>query len=337
MMEIFGGKRGRGLIIVGLIACLVLVTGIGSAATEYRINVATATTGGVYYPLGNAFAQVWTKNLTGVRASAQATAGTPQNIQLMGTKEAHIAFGQNGVCYCAYYGTMQYDGNPQKFIRGMTYLYPNVMHFVARKGSGVKSVSDLKGKKFVPGAVASATEINGREILSVYGLNYMKDKGEVNVRADFVGYNEAADLIKNNQTDVSLIAGGIPTAAVMDMFASAHVELMNMEEDKIKELQKEYPWYFPIIVPKGTYPGQNEDVLTVAVANILVCTDDLPDDLVYTLVKTLYDKHDDLVAAHMAAKDMKVEDGMKGMIIPVHPGAAKFFEENGVEIPNAEM
>jgi TRAP transporter TAXI family solute receptor len=337
MAEVCRWKQLVSITIIGLIVCMALATGIGGAAKEYRINIATATTGGVYYPLGNAFAQVWTKNLPGVRASAQATAGTPQNIQLMGTKEAHIAFGQNGVCYCAYYGTMQYDGNPQKFIRGMTYLYPNVMHFVARKGSGVKSVADLKGKKFVPGAVASATEINGREILSIYNLNYMKDKGEVNVKADFVGYNEAADLIKNNQTDVSLIAGGIPTAAVMDMFASAHVELINIEEDKIKDLQKEYPWYFPIIVPKGTYPGQSEDVLTVAVANILVCTDDLPDDLVYTLVKTLYDKHDDLVAAHMAAKDMKIEDGMKGMIIPIHPGAAKFFEENGVKLPDVKM
>ncbi|MEW6229940.1 MAG: TAXI family TRAP transporter solute-binding subunit, partial [Bacillota bacterium] len=144
-----------------------------------------------------------------------------------------MAFGQNGVCYCAYYGTMQYAGKPQTFIRGMTYLYPNVMHFMARKGAGVKSVADLKGKKFVPGAVASATEINGREILKIYGLNYMKDKGEVNVRADFVGYNEAADLIKNNQTDAVLIAGGLPTAAVMDMFASAQVELVNLEKAKI--------------------------------------------------------------------------------------------------------
>ncbi|MEW6228543.1 MAG: TAXI family TRAP transporter solute-binding subunit, partial [Bacillota bacterium] len=98
----------------------------------------------------------------------------------------------------------------------------------------------------------------------------------------------------------------------------------------------EYPWYFPITVPKGTYPNQNEDVLTVAVANVLICHKDLPEDLVYNLVKTLYDRHDDLVAAHKAAQDMKTEHGMRGMIIPVHPGAAKFFKENGVEVPEVK-
>jgi len=135
-----------------------------------RINVATATTGGVYYPLGNAFAQVWTKSLSGVRASAQATAGTPQNIQLMGTKEAHIAFGQNGVCYCAYYGTMQYDGNPQKFIRGMTYLYPNVMHFVARKGLASNPSQTSKAKVVCPEPWQAQLKSTGVEILSIYGL-----------------------------------------------------------------------------------------------------------------------------------------------------------------------
>lgn len=299
---------------------------------EYKINIATATTGGVYYPMGNALAQIWGKNVPGVKAAAQATAGTPQNIELMQNKEADIAFGQNGIAYYAYSGTGTYEGKAVKSIRGMLALYPNVMHMVVRKGSGIQSVADLKGKKFVPGQVASATEINGREILSVYGLNYMKDKGETNVTADFVGYNEAADLLKDGHTDAVLIAGGLPTAAVMDILASGSGELISLEDDKIKEISEKFPWYFEIVVPAGTYPNQDKDIKTVSVSNMLIVREDLPDDLVYNLTKAVYDYHDDMVAGHKAAEYTTLEHALDGMTIPLHPGSIKYFKEQGIDV-----
>ena len=301
---------------------------------EYKINIATATTGGVYYPLGNALAQIWSKNLPGVKASAQSTAGTPQNIELMKAKEADVAFGQNGIAYYAYFGQGTYEGKPVKTIRGMLALYPNVMHMVVRKGAGIKSVADLKNKRFVPGQVGSATEINGREILGVYGLNYQKEKGEVNVKADFVGYNEAADLLKDGHTDAILIAGGLPTSSVMDVLASGKAELIPIEPDKIKEITQKYPWYFEITIPKGTYSNQTQDIKTVAVSNILMVREDLDEELVYKLTKATYDYHNDLVAAHKAAKDTTLEHAMDGMTIPVHPGAAKYFKEKGIKVPD---
>lgn len=299
---------------------------------EYKINIATATTGGVYYPMGNALAQIWGKNVPGVKAAAQATAGTPQNIELMQNKEADIAFGQNGIAYYAYSGTGTYEGKAVKSIRGMLALYPNVMHMVVRKGSGIQSVADLKGKKFVPGQVASATEVNGREILSVYGLNYMKDKGETNVTADFVGYNEAADLLKDGHTDAVLIAGGLPTAAVMDILASGSGELISLEDDKIKEISEKFPWYFEIVVPAGTYPNQDKDIKTVSVSNMLIVREDLPDDLVYNLTKAVYDYHDDMVAGHKAAEYTTLEHALDGMTIPLHPGSIKYFKEQGIDV-----
>ena len=291
---------------------------------EFKLNIATATTGGVYYPMGNALAQIWSKNVPGVRAAAQSTAGTPQNIELMQNKEADIAFGQNGIAYYAYSGTGTYEGKAVKSIRGMLALYPNVMHMVVRKGSGIKSVADLKGKKFVPGQVASATEVNGREILSAYGLNYMKDKGETNVIADFVGYNEAADLLKDGHTDAVLIAGGLPTAAVMDILASGSGELISLEDDKIND--------FEIVVPAGTYPNQDKDIKTVSVSNMLIVREDLPEDLVYNLTKAVYDYHDDLVAGHKAAEYTTLEHALDGMTIPLHPGSIKYFKDQGVEV-----
>lgn len=307
----------------------------GAEAKTYRINIATATTGGAYYPIGNAMAQIWSKNLKEVaRASAQSTAGTPQNVELMMNQEVQVAFGQNGICYYAFNGKGTYEGKPPySEMRGMFTLYPNVMHWIARKGAGIHSVADFKGKKFVPGQVASATEINSREMMEAYGLNYMKDKGETNVTADYLGYNEAVDLIKNAQTDGAHIAGGVPTASIMDVLSSGAAELISLEEDKIKEITEKYPWYFPYTIPAGTYPNQDKDIQTIALANILFTDARQDEELIYLLTKATYEFHDDLVASHKATTYTVLENAVKGMTIPLHPGAVRYLKEKGVNIP----
>ncbi|MGE5577815.1 MAG: TAXI family TRAP transporter solute-binding subunit, partial [Syntrophothermus sp.] len=127
-------------------------------------------------------------------------------------------------------------------------------------------------------------------------------------------------------------AGGLPTAAVIDMFTSGDVKLLSLSDAEINALIKKYPWYFKFTIPKGTYKGQDQDVQTVAVANVLIVREDLPEDLVYNLVKALYDHRDVLINAHKAAEDFKLEDGLKGItgVVDLHPGAARFFKEKGV-------
>ncbi|MFZ5814995.1 MAG: TAXI family TRAP transporter solute-binding subunit [Bacillota bacterium] len=299
-------------------------------AQTYNINVATATTAGVYYPLGNAFATLWSDKVPGVKASAQATAGTVENVKLMGRKEAEVAFAQNGVIFYAVTGTGSFaQQGKQSFLRGMTHLYPNVMQIAVRKDANIKSLADLKGKRFVPGANGSATELNSREILSVANLDFRERK---DVIVDYLDYGQAAEAVKNRQAAGAMIAGGLPTAAVIDMHTSGDVELLSLSDAEIEAITKKYPWYFKVVIPKGTYKGQEKDVVTVAVANILVTREDLPEDLIYNLVKALYDNHDALVQAHKAAADMKLEDGLKGItgVLDLHPGAAKFFKEKGI-------
>lgn len=312
-----------------------------ASAAPYRINIATATTGGAYYPIGNAMAQIWTKKLAGkVRASAQSTAGTPQNIELMMNREVHVAIGQNGVCFYAFNATETYKGKagfPYKNMRGMFTLYPNVMQWVARKDSGIKSVADLKGKRIVPGQVASATEINSREMLSAYGLNYLPDKGAINVRVEYLGYNETSDQIKNGQLDATHIAGGVPTAAIIDMLSSGAGYLISMEPAKIAEICKRYPWYFPYTIPAGTYPKQDKDIHTIALSNLLFTDARQPDDLIYMLTKATYEYHSDLVLAHRATEYAVEKNAFNGMTIPLHPGAIKYFKERGIAIPQKLM
>ena len=156
--------------LVVLVALSMAVVGCGGGSGDKKaapakiqnINIATATTGGVYYPLGNAMAQLFNQKITGIKASAGATAGTPQNVLLMQKKEAEVAFAQNGVAYYAYNGMEMFKDKPTKFLRGITNLYPNVMHIVVAASSNIKSIKDFEGKKFVPGAIGSATEIISR-------------------------------------------------------------------------------------------------------------------------------------------------------------------------------
>lgn len=319
-------------LLAGILSLALVVAGCGGgggAAKVQNVNIATATTGGVYYPLGNAMAQLFNQKIQNVKASAQATAGTPQNILLMEKKEAEVAFAQNGVAYYAYNGQEMFKDKPVKSIRSITHLYPNVMHFVVRADSGITSLKQLEGKKFVPGAVGSATEINSREILGLYGLDY---RGKKNIKVDYLGYTEAADALKDGHTDGIQIAGGIPTAAVMDAASTVKIKLVSLEPEMVQKLIKEMPWYYEVIIPKGTYMGQTEDVRTVAVANILICRQDLSEDLVYNMTKAIYENNQALVNAHKAAKDIILKDAQNGLTVPLHPGAEKYYKEKGLAI-----
>ncbi len=301
-----------------------------AAGQPVTINVATATTGGAYYPIGNAIAQLWNEKVPGVKASAQATNGTPHNIQLLAKKDAEAAIGQSGVVYQAVNGVGAYkDQGKQTFFSAMTHLYPNVMQWVVRPEVNVKTLAELKGRRIVPGPQNSATELNSREMLDVVGLDY-RTKGDL--KADYLDYNQAAEQLKNKHTEVIMIAGGVPTAAVLDVMTTGEGKLLSLSDDYIQKLTAKYPWYFPITIPAGSYRGQDAEVKTVAVANMLIVRNDLPEPLVHDLVKAMYDNAGALAQAHAAMKAFKLEDGLKGIsgVVDLHPGASRFFKEKGV-------
>ncbi|HEY8347605.1 MAG TPA: TAXI family TRAP transporter solute-binding subunit [Symbiobacteriaceae bacterium] len=313
---------------------LLLLLGAGCSPTRSgpvsNINVATATTGGAYYPIGNAIANIWSEQIPGVRASAQSTNGTPHNLQLLAKGDAEVAFAESGVVYEAVTGTGAFAGQPpQTHFAALTYIYPNVMQWLIRPDSGIASLADLKGKRVVPGPQNSATELNSRNMLSLVGLNYRE---RADLKADFLDYNQAAEQLKNRQADAILLGGAVPIAAVMDVMTSGEARMLSLPEEYIRELTAKFPWYFPYTIPAGTYRNQDEDVQTVAVANILIVRKDLPEDLVYDLVRTLYENQEALMEAHSAMRDFRLEDGLKGItgVVDLHPGAERYFREKGL-------
>ena len=309
-------------------AVLVVLTCMAAPAQGARsmIQICGATSGGTYFLLANAIAQVLnTKMPNDFKANAQSTAGTPINIRLMEKKEADFAFGQAGIAKNALDGVAGFE---QKFtnIASVTYVYPNVMHIAIPKDSGIKSFADFKGKSFAVGASGSATEMNSRDMAQVYGLDYLTKK---EFTPEYSSEAQSVELLKNRQAVGANLIAGIGAASVMDLQSSGKFELLNFSDDKIAELNKLNAAYFKYVIPANTYPNQPEAVTTFAVANYIFCRKDLPVDLVYKFTKALYENQPDLVAVHKAAANIKPESAVNGLTVPLHPGSEKYLKEIG--------
>ncbi len=298
----------------------------GSGGTTY-ISIATGGTSGTYYPLGGAMAKIFNENIEGVTANAQSTGASTENIGLVSKGETEIAFVQNDITHYAYTATESFEGQAKmENIRGMAMLYPEVVQLIATEASGIKSVSDLKGKKVAIGAPGSGVEANARQVLAVHGMTY-DDLG----KADYLSFSEAADQLKNKQIDAAFITAGLPTSAVTEVAQTSDIVIVPIAQDKIAELASDYPFYTEVVIPAGTYNGQDADMTTAAVMAMLVVPQDLDEELVYNLTKSLFENRQVIIDTHSRGNDIKLETALQGMPIEVHSGAQKYYNEKGIK------
>ncbi len=291
------------------------------------LSVATGGTGGTYYPLGGAIAVILNESDIGVQATAQATGASVENVTLVSDGEAEIAFVQNDVVFYAVNGVETYEGQDKvENIAGIATLYPEVVQIIATKESGISSVSDLAGKRVAVGAPGSGTEVNARQILAEYGLVY-----DDLAKADYLSFNEATDNMKNKQIDASFITGAIPTSAVAELAQTTEIVVLNVEEDKIKSLAEKYPFYTPVTIPAGSYKGQEADVVSPAVMAMLIVPKDMDEELVYNIVKNMFERRQIIVDTHKRGEDITLETALDGMSIDLHPGAQRYYDEMGIK------
>lgn len=290
-----------------------------------EIQFGSGTQTGVYYPLGATLAKVWNDNVKGVKVSSQATDASVQNLQLMKQGKLNMGLTMIGVAHEAYTGTDHFKGNQYKDVRVLAALYPNVGQIVARKGAGINSVADLKGKGFVPGAPGSSTKVLSQHIFAAYGLT-LDD-----VKSQYVGFDEATELMRNKQVVGAQITAGIPASAVVESLSTAHGKLISIDDEHIQKITKKYPWNFKYTIPAGTYDGQDKDVTAVGEANAIVVSKSMPEDKVYQLTKAMWENIDAIRNSVSATKNMKLENAAKALSgVPLHPGAEKFYKEKGV-------
>ena len=312
---------------VRCLAAGALALGLGFASVPARaqtfVTVLTGGTSGVYYPLGVALSKIFAEKVPNIRPTVQATKASVENLNLLQQGRGEVAFTLGDSLALAWVGDEE-AGFRTKLakLRGMSAIYPNYIQIVAAKDSGIRTLADLKGKRLSVGAPKSGTELNARTILHAAGMSY-KDLG----RVEYLPFNESVELMKNRQLDATLQSAGLGVSSLKDLATSIDIAVVEIPAAVVEKIGAPY---VKAMVPANTYTGQTDAVPTAAVINYLVTRADLKDDLVYQMTKAIFENLPELQAAHSAARDIKLEDALQGMPIPVHPGAERYFKEKGV-------
>ena len=288
------------------------------------VTVATGPTSGIYYPIGGAFATAlgdW-----GYTTSAQATAASAENIQLIQDGDAEIAIAMQDSVMQAYEGFGAYEGKePATDLRSLMRLWPNYVQLVTVEGSGIKSVEDLKGKRVGVGAANSGVELNARMIFEAYGMSYS------DCTVDYLAYGEAIDNMKNGQCDAVFVTSGLPNATVTELATSYDMVIVPIDGAGRDKLIADYPFYAETVIPADTY-NNTEDVESVFVYNIMLVRKDLSDEMVYDMLTGIFENIETIQASHNAAnKNIYLDVGVSDLQLPLHDGAAKFWAEHGFE------
>jgi hypothetical protein len=313
-----------------LAALIALSLALVSAAwgQTSRISITTGGTGGVYYPLGGGMANVLSKHVPGLQATAEVTGGSVDNLKLIGAGKSEVGFSMVDSAWDATHGQDKFkDGKVN--VRTLMVLYPNRTQIVTLEGSGIGKLSDIRGKRVSTGAPGSGVEVVTLRVLEAMGIDPKRD-----IKQERLSVAESANAIKDRKIDAFFWIGGVPTAAITDLAATPGVKIKLLDHAEYADaMNKKYgPLYAKGTLPANSYPGQDKPVAIIDVWNILVTDDKMSDSMAYNIVKTLFEKKPELVAVHKEAENIDLKNQTIGSPVPFHPGAKKYLEEHGVKV-----
>ncbi len=295
---------------------------LAASATEF-INILTGGTSGVYYPIGVALSQIYGNGIADSKVQVQATKASVENLNLLQQGKGELALALGDSVKLAWEGDADVGfAKPLDKLRGVAAVYPNYIQIVAARDSGITTLADLKGKSLSVGAPKSGTELNARAIFAAAGMSY-----DDLSRTEYLPFAESVELIKNRQLDATLQSAGLGVSSIRDLSSSIVVNMVAVPPDIVAKLGAPY---IATTIPAGTYDGQDADVPTAAVVNFLVTREDVPEETVYQMTKLLFENLPTLEAAHAAAKQIKLENALNGMPLPLHPGAERYYKEKGL-------
>jgi len=312
-----------------LLGSALALSGAAKAQEKYSLSIATGGTGGVYYPLGGGMANILSKYVPGLQATAEVTGGSVDNLKLIATGKPYIAFSMADAGQDAYRGEDKFKGTKVP-LRTLMVLYPNRMHVVTIDGIGITKMADLRGKRVSTGSPGSATEVMGFRVIEAAGLDKDRD-----MKRERLGVAESVNALKDRKIDAFFWVGGLPTAAVTDLANTPGIKIRMIDHaDTVAAMNRKYgQLYIEDVIPKATYRGMDADNRQATVWNILVSHENLSNQTAYNIVKTIFDKRDDMIAVHKEAENFRLENQKAAASpIPFHPGAVKYFAERGVKI-----
>lgn len=316
--------RTRSVKLLFALFALMLVAAPGASAQD-RYSIATGGTGGVYYPYGGSLASVLSDSIDGAEFTAEVTSASVDNMYLIDSGDADLAFVLSDTAYDASQGNAPFEAPVNA--NSLVTLYDNYTQVVVNADSGIESLADLKGKTVSVGSPGSGTEVIALRMLEAVGINPDED-----ITREQLGAAESAGAMKDGKIDAFFWSGGLPTAAITDLGATPGFTMKLLPNADVHDaLVESYGEYYTLgTIPAGTYPGQDEDVDVVTVPNVLVVNADMDEDLAYNIVKAMFDNQETLAAGHPEARNLSLETAYCSQALPYHPGAMRYFEEQGV-------
>ena len=311
------------------VASMIALSAPLAAQDKINISIATGGTGGVYYPLGGGIAAVLSKFVPGMEATAEVTGGSVDNLKLIGSGKPYIGLTMADATLDAYRGEDKFKGH-KVAVRTLMILYPNRMHVVSVEGRGINKIADMKGKHVSTGSPGSATEVMAFRVIEAAGLDKDKD-----MRRERLGVAESVNAMKDGKIDAFFWVGGLPTAGVTDLANTPGTKIKMVDHaELVPAMNKKYGnLYVEDAIPKATYRGMDADNKQATVMNILVANANMDDKTAYNIVKTIFDKRQDLINVHKEAANFKLENQKASASpIPWHPGAVKYFAEHGIKL-----
>lgn len=282
------------------------------------VTIATGGASGPYNIIATTLADIYTKDLK-TNSKTQTTGASVENLNLLARKKVEMAFVMSDALNDALNGTGSFQ-NKIDNVQQVAALYPNYVQIVTSKRTGIKTITDLKGKRVATGAQNSGVEVNARNLLEGFGITY------ADLKVDYLGYAEAADALKSGSIDAAFLTSGLPNSSLMELQQGFDLQLVAIPADGVDKLAADKPYFSSMNIPANTY-GNPEPIPTAAIKNALVIRKDLSEADGYLLTKTFFENLPQLQTAHQAAKDVNVKEAQEGLVAPLHPGAKKYYDE----------
>lgn len=314
-----------GVMAMGLVACGGSTTnGTADEGATQNMRFVTGGESGTYYAYGNVLSQFATNGDYGVAVTALAGNGSQANVQALQDDDADLAFCQTDVLAYAYNGTNLFEDAAYQGFSVVADLYQEQVQIVTCDPA-IKTVADLKGKTVSVGAAGSGVYFNAVDVLTAYDLT-LDDINPV-----YQSFGDSADSLKDGKIDAAFIVAGAPTTAITDLSTTKTAYLVSMDDAHVEKLMKASPYYAKAVIAADAY-GLESDVTTVSVGAVILVNDNISEEAVYGFTKSLFDGAQSNADAHAKYQELNLEEAASVATVPYHPGAAKYFAEQGVEV-----
>ena len=308
-----------------LILVVVLAAGPALARTTF-ISIGTGGTGGIYYPYGGGVAEVWSKHVKGVRAVAEVTGASVENVKLAHKGETVIGEVMGDVALAGYQGLSKFKGKKHDIL-AMAIMYPNLLQVVTLKDSGITNVDQVLGKSISTGSPGSGTNFMAEAVLKALEipLDGFKDSR--------LSFTESANALRDGTIEVGVWCVGPGTSSILDLSTTHEIRILPFNPGQVDRILAAKSTYSGVEVAGGIYRGVDDPVSTIGVWNVMICQKSLDTELVYRLSKALFENNEYLSKIHPSAAYTTPENTVKYAMIPLHPGTIKYLEEQGIEVP----